>query len=234
MIIKLLIDGGDMKPGPAIGQKLGPLGINIGQIVQEVNKATQDFKGLKVPVELDIAKDKSFSVKVLSPPTAELIKKELGIDKSSGEAKKTKVANASIEQIISVAKIKHANMLDNDFKSAVKSVVGSCVSAGILIESKEAKEIEKDIDSGKYYAEISEIKTETSPEKRKELDDYFKETQEQQQLRLKKEEEVKAAAEAEKIAAAGAEAKPEGEKESAEEEGKPGAKKEEKKPAAKK
>jgi len=234
MIIKLLIDGGDMKPGPAIGQKLGPLGINIGQIVQEVNKATQDFKGLKVPVELDIAKDKSFSVKVLSPPTAELIKKELGIDKSSGEAKKTKVANASIEQIISVAKIKHANMLDNDFKSAVKSVVGSCVSAGILIESKEAKEIEKDIDSGKYNAEISEMKTETSPEKRKELDDYFKETQEQQQLRLKKEEEVKAAAEAEKIAAAGAEAKPEGEKESAEEEGKPGAKKEEKKPAAKK
>ena len=37
MIIKLLIDGGDMKPGPAVGQKLGPLGINIGQVVQKVN-----------------------------------------------------------------------------------------------------------------------------------------------------------------------------------------------------
>lgn len=232
MIIKLLIDGGDMKPGPAIGQKLGPLGINIGQIVQEVNKATQNFKGLKVPVELDIGKDKKFSVKVLSPPTTELIKKELGIDKASGEAKKTKVANASIEQIISVAKIKHANMLDNDFKSAVKSVVGSCVSAGILIENKEAKEIEKDIDAGEYNAEISEMKTETSPEKRKKLDNYFKETQEQQQLRLKKEEEAKAAAEAEKTAAAGTEAKTEKKEESAEE-GKPGTKKEEK-PAAKK
>ena len=46
-IIKLLIDGGDMKPGPAVGQRLGPLGINIGKVVQEVNSATKDFKGLK-------------------------------------------------------------------------------------------------------------------------------------------------------------------------------------------
>ena len=90
MIVKLLVDGGDMKPGPAIGQRLGPLGINIGKVVQDVNKATKDFKGIKVPVELDIKKDKTFSVNVLSPPTTELIKKELGIEKASGEAKKLK------------------------------------------------------------------------------------------------------------------------------------------------
>ena len=93
----------------------------------------------------------------MSPPTIELLKKELGIEKASGEAEKIKAANASIEQIISVAKTKHQNMLANNLKSAVKTVVGTCVSSGILIESKEAKEIEKGVmvaiapDGGEKY-----------------------------------------------------------------------------------
>lgn len=201
MIIKLLVDGGDMKPGPAIGQKLGPLGINIGKVVQEVNQSTKSFKGIKVPVELDIKKDKSFSVNVLSPPTIELLKKELGIEKASGEARKIKVANASIEQIISVAKTKYSGMLANNFKSAVKSVAGSCVSSGILIESKPAKEAEKEISSGKYDKEIENMKTETSPGKRKELDSFFEKVRSEQEAKLKKEEEEKAAEEAKKAEA---------------------------------
>jgi large subunit ribosomal protein L11 len=201
MILKLLVEGGDMKPGPAVGQKLGPLGINIGQVVQEVNKATQEFKGLKVPVEVDISKDKSFDIKVLSPPTSELLKKELNIEKASGEAKKIKVANASIEQIISVAKTKHPNMLDKDFKSAVKSVVGCCVSAGILVENQSPKDIEKEIDDGKYDKEIKEVRTQTPPEKKKILDDYFTKLTAKQEEKLKQEEEEKAAKEAEKAEA---------------------------------
>jgi len=190
-LIKLLVDGGDMKPGPAVGQKLGPLGINIGQVVQEVNKATASFKGLKVPVEVAIKKDKSFSVKVLSPPTMELLKKELGIEKASGSAEKIKAANASIEQIISVAKTKYPNMLAADFKAAVKTVVGSCVSAGILIENKSPKEILEDINNGKYDREIQQQVTETSPEKKKHLEEHFAGIKEKQDAMLKKEETEK-------------------------------------------
>lgn len=201
MIIKLLVDAGDMKPGPAVGQKLGPLGINIGKVVQEINQATANFKGIKVPVELNINKDKTFSINVLSPPTSELLKKELGIEKASGEQEKIKAANASIEQIILVAKTKYPNMLANNFNAAVKTVVGSCVSAGILIENKEAKEIEKEIDEGKYDKEIEEQKTQTSPEKKKKLDKYFAKIKAEQEAVLKKEEEEKAAAEAKKAEA---------------------------------
>jgi len=208
MIVKLLVDGADMKPGPAVGQKLGPLGINLGKVIKDVNEATKDFKGIKVPVELNISKDKSFSIKVLSPPTIELLKKELGIEKASGEAKKIKSANASIEQIISVAKTKYPNMLVNNFKSAVKTVVGSCVSAGILIENKDAKEIEKEIDTGKYDKEIKEMKTQTDPEKKEKIDAFFTEIKTEQDAVLKREEEEKAAEEAKK---AEAEEKPEAE-----------------------
>ena len=54
MQIKLLVEGGSMQPGPALSQKLGPAGINLNQVIQKVNDATSNFKGMKVPVELDI------------------------------------------------------------------------------------------------------------------------------------------------------------------------------------
>jgi large subunit ribosomal protein L11 len=197
MIIKLLVEGGSMKPGPAISQKLGPLGINLGKVMQDVNKSTESFKGLKVPVELDVnPKTKTFSVKVSSPPVAELIKKELGLELGSGSAKKIKVGNLSIEQVISISKTKLDHMLAKDLKKAVKSVVGSCVSLGILVEDKEAKEIEQDIVAGKYDKEIKEEKTQAAPEKLQKLSQYFAEVKRKQDDMLKKEEEAKAAAEA--------------------------------------
>jgi len=197
MIIKLLVEGGSMKPGPAISQKLGPLGINLGKVMQDVNKSTESFKGLKVPVELDVnPKTKTFSVKVSSPPVAELLKKELGLELGSGSAKKIKVGNLSIEQVISISKTKLDHMLAKDLKKAVKSVVGSCVSLGILVEDKEAKEIEQDIVAGKYDKEIKEEKTQAAPEKLQKLSQYFAEVKRKQDAMLKKEEEAKAAAEA--------------------------------------
>lgn len=195
MQIKILVDGGSMAPGPALSQKLGPAGINIGQVIQKVNDATKDFKGLKVPVELDVnPSNKSFSVKVFSPPVSELLKKEIGISKGSGAQKKEYSGNASIEQIISVAKTKHSNMLSKDLKSAVKTVVGTAVSLGLLIESKPAAEIEREINEGKYDKEISQEKTETPEEKKKELEKYFSEVKTQQERVKKQEEAAKEAA----------------------------------------
>ena len=75
-----------MTPGPAVAQQLGPMGINIGQVIADVNTATSEFKGVTVPVHLTVdSKTKEISIKVLSPPTSELIKKELKIEKASGE-----------------------------------------------------------------------------------------------------------------------------------------------------
>jgi len=198
MQIKLLAEGGNMKPGPSLSQKLGPAGININQVIQKVNEETKSFDGLKVPVELEVdLSTKEFEVKVFSPPVSELIKRELGIEKGSGTQKKMQVANASIEQIISVAKTKFSNMLCKDLKSAVKTVAGTCVSLGILIENKPAKEVEEEIDEGKYDKEISEEKTETSEEKKSELDKFFSEIKATQDAKLKQEAAAKEA-EAEK------------------------------------
>jgi large subunit ribosomal protein L11 len=203
MIIKLMVDGGEMKPGPAVAQKLGPLGINIGQVISEVNKSTIEFKGTKVPVTLDVdPKTKKFKVEVSSPPTSELLKKELGIESGSGDHKKNKVGNIGIETVIKIAKTKHSGMLAKEFKSAVKSVVGSCVSLGILVENKGGKEIEKDIEAGVFDADIKSQKTETSAEKKAKLKEYYNQVLKDQEAVKKAEEAAKAAEEAAKLAAA--------------------------------
>ncbi len=215
MQVKILVEGGNMQPGPALSQKLGPAGINIGQVIEKVNEATKGFKGLKVPVELDVdTGTKEFEIKIFSPPVSELLKKELGIEKGSGTQKKLYVGNASIEQIISIAKTKLPNLLCKDIKAAVKTVVGTCASLGILIENQDAAHLGHQIAGGKFEKEIQEEKTETSPEKREELDNFLEDVKTKQELIIKQEEEAKeAAAEAKKPAeTAEGEVKPEEEK----------------------
>jgi large subunit ribosomal protein L11 len=189
MIIKLLIDGGDMKPGPAVAQQLGPMGVNMGKVIGDVNEATKGFKGMKVPVELDIdEKTKDFTISTSSPPTSELLKKELSLEKGTADHKKSKVGNASIEDIIKIAKVKHPNMLEKDIKAAVKSILGTCSSIGIFVENEEPNQLIEQVDEGKFDSQINEGKDETTPEKRKELDDFFQ--------GVKSEQDAKAAEEA--------------------------------------
>jgi len=192
MNIKLLVEGGAMKPGPALSQKLGPAGIPINKVIEEVNKATESFKGMKVPVELEVdMKSKNFEVQVFSPPASELLKKEAGVSDGSGIQNKMKVGNLSIEQIISVAKAKMPNLLCRNLKSAVKTIVGSCTTLGILVESKTPQEVEKLIDEGKFDAEINDEITETPDEKKKALESYFADLKAEQDKKLKIENKEK-------------------------------------------
>ena len=226
MKIKLLIDGGDMKPGPAIAQQLGPLGINIGKVISEVNAATKEFKGMKVPVLLDInEKTKEFSVQTSSPPTSELIKKELGLEKGSNNHKEMKVGNASIEDVIKIAKIKSPNMLEKNLKNAVKTVLGTCASIGIFVEDKEPNELIEDVVTGKFDKEINEGKTITSTEKRKSLNEYFNNIKSAQEAKIEAAKKAAEEAEAKKEETAKEGAKPDAGKTVAVEGKKPEAKK---------
>ena len=194
MKIKILAEGGELKPGPALSQKLGPAGINLNAVISTVNEATKAFKGLKVPVELDVnISTKEFTVEVFSPPVSELLKKELGVEKGSGAQAKLFIGNLSIEQIISVAKTKLPNLLSKTLKTAVKTVVGTCVSLGILVESKSPVEIEAEIEEGKYDKEINEEKTEPTEEKKAELKEYFDRIKGEQEKVMKIEKATKEA-----------------------------------------
>lgn len=173
--IEVLVEGGKASPAPPLGPKLGELKMNVAEVVNEINKMTASFKGMKVPVKVDVNdKTKEYKISIGTPPTSELLKKEIGIEKASGEPNKQKAANMAIEQIIKVAKMKMTSLSAHDLKNAVKIVVGNCSSMGILIEGKEPKVIIKEINDGKYDSEIKAEKTEADDEKIRRLKEETK------------------------------------------------------------
>ncbi len=149
--VEILIDGGKATPGPPLGPAIGPLGINMMQVVEQINQKTADFDGMKVPVKIivDIG-TKEFEIKVGTPPTTALIMDELKIEKGSQDPGQDKVADLKVEQALKIAKMKFDALLSNDYKNAAKEVIGTCVSMGITVEGKDPREVQRDIDQGIY------------------------------------------------------------------------------------
>lgn len=149
--IEILIDGGKATPGPPLGPAIGPLGINMMQVVEQINQKTADFDGMKVPVKVIVDMGtKEFEVTVGTPPTTALILDELNIEKGSQDPGVDKVADLTVEQALKVARMKFDALLSNDYKNATKEVIGTCVSMGLTVEGKDPREVQQEIDQGTY------------------------------------------------------------------------------------
>jgi len=149
-VVEVLVAGGKATAGPPIGPALGPLGINVKAVVDEINKKTGSFNGMQVPVKIEVDDKKNFTVTVGIPPTTALIKKEANIEKGSAEPSTIVVGNLPLEAAVSIARMKQNDMLSYDLKTAVKEVVGTCVSMGITVDGKKPKEVIAAINAGAY------------------------------------------------------------------------------------
>ncbi|MBP1910065.1 50S ribosomal protein L11 [Methanolobus bombayensis] len=149
-VVEALVPGGKANPGPPLGPALGPLGINIKDVIDKINEKTSDYNGMQVPVKVIVADDKSFEIEVGTPPTSALILQEAGIQKGSGEPNTVTVGNITIAQAAKVARMKREDILSYDLKAAVKEVLGSCVPMGVTAEGMTAKECQKAIDEGQF------------------------------------------------------------------------------------
>src|SRR5438445_10633288 len=150
-VLEVLVDGGKATAGPPLGPALGPMGMNIMEIVKAINERTKSFEGMKVPVKLVIdTKTKTYTIEIGTPPTSALILKELGAEKGSGDAGKTRIGNLSIAQAVKIASRKADVMLAKDVKGRVLEVVGTCVSMGVTVDGKVPKEVPEEISAGKY------------------------------------------------------------------------------------
>ena len=147
--VEILVEGGKATPGPPLGPALGPLGVNVKEVVNKINELTKDFEGMKVPVKVIVDKGK-VDIKVGIPPVSSLIKKELGIDKAKRESPDDYVGDISLKKVIEITNKKKAEMLSYSLKKAVKEVLGTCLSMGVKVEGKNAKEIIREIEEGKY------------------------------------------------------------------------------------
>ena len=147
-VVEVLVPGGKASPGPPLGPAIGPLGLNVKDVVDRINEATKDFDGLSVPVKIIVKEDRSFEIEVGIPPTSALIKRELGLEKGSNKTGREFVGNLTMEQVVKIAKMKSSETLSMSLKAVVKEVLGTCLSIGVTIEGKNPKDIQKEIDEG--------------------------------------------------------------------------------------
>jgi large subunit ribosomal protein L11 len=154
---KFIIEGGKATAGPPIGPALGPLGVNVLAIIEKINELTSSFMGMRVPIEVIVDTDtKDFEVNVGIPSTAALIMQEIKKEKGAAMPGKENIGDISFQKIIEIAKIKMKHLQAKTLKSAVKQIIGTCVSMGVTIDKKNPKEVIKAIDKGEYDKYLKE------------------------------------------------------------------------------
>jgi large subunit ribosomal protein L11 len=132
--VKLQIPAGRANPAPPVGTALGPQGINIMAFCKEFNSRTQSQDGFILPVEITIFADKSFTFILKTPPAAILIKKELGLEKGSGQPNRVKVGKLTKAQVKKIAEVKMPDLNCDSIESAMAMVAGAARSMGVEVD----------------------------------------------------------------------------------------------------
>jgi len=154
--VEALVPGGKASAGPPLGPALGPLGVNVAQVVAKINEQTKDLNGMQVPVKVIVKSRTEFTVEVGTPPTSALILKELGVEKGAGD--RSTIGNISMDQVLKIASIKRKGLLSKTLKSAAKEVIGTAGSLGVTIDGVPSKEAQAAVVGGKYDTFFEEAK----------------------------------------------------------------------------
>ena len=154
--ISTLVTGGEASAGPPLGPALGPMGVNILQIISAINEQTKEFQGMKIPVTVSVDADtKKWEVEVGIPSASALLLKEAGIQKGSGTSGTEWVGEVSADTIAKIAKVKLETSYASSLKSVAKQIVGTCLSLGIKVEGKTPKEFTAEINEGKWDSKLN-------------------------------------------------------------------------------
>ena len=149
--ISSLVTGGKASAGPPLGPALGPMGVNIMEVIKAINEKTKDFEGMKVPVTVSVFPDtKKWEIEIGIPSAAALVLKEAGLQKGSGTSGTDWVGDIGIDTVVKVAKTKLEKSYATSIKSVSKEIIGTCLCLGIKIEGKSPKEITAEINDGKW------------------------------------------------------------------------------------
>lgn len=132
-IVKLQIKAGQATPAPPVGPALAQHGVNISEFCQKFNDATKTKMGFKIPAEVTVFEDRTYTFKLKQPPASGLIKKIVGIEKGSGEPNKKKVAKMTMAQLRQVAEQKMEDLNANDIDAAMKIIEGTAKNMGVEI-----------------------------------------------------------------------------------------------------
>lgn len=132
--IKIVAPGGAAVLTPAMGQVLGPAGVNIGEFVKRFNEASKDLKGDRIPAVISVFEDRTYEFILKTPPVSSLILKAIGKESGSAKPNTTKVGKLTKEQVRTIAERKLPDLNTTDIEVAMSTVAGSARSMGVDVK----------------------------------------------------------------------------------------------------
>jgi large subunit ribosomal protein L11 len=132
---RLQLPAGKATPAPPVGPALSQHGLNIMEFVNQFNKLTAKLEDdMIIPVDIMVHADKTFSLKMKTPPASYFLKKAAGIMKGSGEPNKNKVGKLTRKQVEDIARAKMEDLNTKDLQQAIRIIEGSARSMGLEIK----------------------------------------------------------------------------------------------------
>jgi large subunit ribosomal protein L11 len=142
--VSVMVEGGKAAAGAVLGAALGPLGVNVGQVVQQINEQTKGFAGMKVPVVIKVdPATRQFTLVVGRPPVAALLLKEVGKEKGAGKSKTETIGDVSLAAVTKIAEAKGADLQGRSAEQRINQVIGTCVSMGITVDGQDPRALLK-------------------------------------------------------------------------------------------
>ena len=132
-LVKLQCPAGAANPAPPVGTALGPQGVNIMEFCKQFNVRTQSQAGMVIPVVVTIYQDRTFTFITKTPPAANLLLKEAGIEKGSGQPNRTKVGKVTRAQLQKIAELKMNDLNATEMESAMRMIAGTARSMGLEV-----------------------------------------------------------------------------------------------------
>ena len=142
--VSILVEGGKAAAGATLGSALGPLGVNVGQVVQKINEQTREFAGMRVPVVVRVDPNtREFTLVVGRPPVAALLLKEAKKEKGSGKPKGEVIGDVSLDAVKRIAEAKGEDLHGRTIEEQMNQVIGTCVSLGLTVGNEDPRTLLK-------------------------------------------------------------------------------------------
>jgi len=147
-IVYLRAVGGEVGATSALAPKIGPLGLSPKKVGDDIAKATQDWKGLKVTVKLTI-QNRQAAISVV-PSAASLVIKAL--KEPPRDRKKVKnikhSGSITFDDILSIARTMRERSMARTLEGTVREILGTCQSVGCLVDGQAPHDVIDNIEAG--------------------------------------------------------------------------------------
>mmetsp|Transcript_110870 Transcript_110870/g.155606 ORF Transcript_110870/g.155606 Transcript_110870/m.155606 type:complete len:167 (-) Transcript_110870:135-635(-) len=148
-IIYMRAIGGEVGAASALAPKVGPLGMSPKKVGDDIQKATMDWKGLRVTVKLSVV-NRQATVSVVPSAASLIIRalKEPVRDRKKGPKGLPHDGDLSFDDVLDIARQMRPRSVARTLAGTVKEILGTAFSVGCTVNGQHPRDLQVAIDEG--------------------------------------------------------------------------------------